>query len=278
MLLLRGLYTATAGMISLQRRHDTITNNIANVNTPGFKQGETVQRTFPEMLLSRLEQLDGAGPPLNQARPIGNLPHGVLAEETVLNFAQGDILETGNPYHVALWEESVPIDPDTGERPHAFFTVLTPDGVRYTRNGEWTLDVNNTLVTAQGFPVLDDNGDLITIPDAQSFRVDANGTVTFTDADGVVGETALGIVSTVNPNLFIPHGNGLYEWTGEDALAAADANLEVYQGYTERSNVNPQQAMVDLMQVQRLYEANQRTIQAYDRSLEKAVNEIGRLG
>ena len=275
--MLRGLYTATAGMISLQRRHDTITNNIANVNTPGFKQGETVQRTFPEMLLSRIEQLNGAGSP-KQSRPIGSLPHGVLAEETVLNFAQGDILETGNPYHVALWEEGVPLDPETGDRPHAFFTVQTPEGVRYTRNGEWTLDVNNTLVTAQGFPVLDMNGNVITIPDAQSFRVEANGTVTFTDADGVAGEAELGIVSTLNPHLFIPRGNGLFEWSGDEALAAADENVEVYQVDTERSNVNPQQAMVDLMQVQRLYEANQRTIQAYDRSLEKAVNDIGRLG
>nr|WP_228441698.1 flagellar basal body rod C-terminal domain-containing protein [Novibacillus thermophilus] len=70
----------------------------------------------------------------------------------------------------------------------------------------------------------------------------------------------------------------MYEWTGADVPDAAAPNVEVYQGFTERSNVNPQQAMVDLMQVQRLYEANQRTIQAYDRSLEKAVNEIGRLG
>jgi flagellar basal-body rod protein FlgF len=276
--LLRGLYTAAAGMIALQRRHDTITNNIANANTPGFKQGETVQRSFPEMLVSRIEALESAGRTLKNRRAVGSLPHGVLSEETVLNFAQGDIVETGNPYHVALWDEGMPVDPETGERPHAFFTVLTPDGVRYTRNGEWTLDVNNTLVTAQGFPVLDSDGNPITVPDAQSFEVDVNGNVTFANADGVVDTVQLGIVSAPDPNLFIQRGDGLYEWTGADVPDAAAPNVEVYQGFTERSNVNPQQAMVDLMQVQRLYEANQRTIQAYDRSLEKAVNEIGRLG
>lgn len=276
--MLRGMYTATAGMISLQRRHDTITNNIANINTPGFKQGETVQRTFPEMLISRLEQLDGTGSQRRLAHPVGYLPTGVLAEETVLNFAQGDILETGNPYHIALWEEGVAANPETGEKPHAFFAVQTPDGVRYTRNGEWTLDVNNTLVTAEGFRVLDAGGNPITVTDANTFRVGIDGTVTFVGPGGAEEQAQLGIVSVADADLFVQRGNGLYEWTGDEPLPAADANLQVYQGYTERSNVNPQQAMVDLMQVQRLYEANQRTIQAYDRSLEKAVNEVGRLG
>lgn len=273
--MLRGLYTATAGMIALQRQHDTITNNIANVNTPGFKQENTVLRSFPELLVSRIEQLDRAGTPRVVAQPLGgSLPNGVLAEETMMDFAQGDILETGNPYHLALWEDGIPM----GERPHAFFTVQTPNGVRYTRNGEWTLDVNQTLVTAEGFPVLDNDGNPIVIPDAHTFQVAEDGTVLFADAEGVVGTTELGVVSIADPDLLIPHGDGLYEWTGEEPLPAAEANVHVYQGYTERSNVNPQQMVVDLMQVQRLYEANQRSIQAYDRSLEKAVNEIGRLG
>lgn len=276
--MLRGLYTATAGMISLQRRHDTITNNIANIHTPGFKQGETVQRTFPEMLISRIDQLNASAPGSNRRQAIGPLANGVLAEETVFNFAQGDILETGNPYHIALWEDNVPLNPDTGQRPHAFFTVQTPDGIRYTRNGEWTVDVNNTLVTSEGFLVLDDAGQPITITDPNAFFVGTDGTVGLNGPDGIDVIAQLGIVSVDDVDLLVRQGNGVYEWTGDGELPPMDGNVELYQGYTERSNVNLQQATVDLMQVMRLYEANQRTIQAYDRSLEKAVNEVGRLG
>lgn len=276
--MLRGLYTATAGMISLQRRHDTITNNIANIHTPGFKQGETVQRTFPEMLISRIDQLNASATGSNRQQAIGPLANGVLAEETVFNFAQGDILETGNPYHIALWEDNVPLNPDTGQRPHAFFTVQTPDGIRYTRNGDWTVDVNNTLVTSEGFLVLDDAGQPITITDPNAFFVGTDGTVGLNGPDGIDMIAQLGIVSVDDVDLLVRQGNGVYEWTGDGELPPMDGNVELYQGYTERSNVNLQQATVDLMQVMRLYEANQRTIQAYDRSLEKAVNEVGRLG
>lgn len=275
--MLRGLYTATAGMIALQRRHDTITNNIANVNTAGYKQGETVQRSFPEMLISRLERLDRGGPRLSRARTLGHLPHGVLAEETIYNFAQGDIVETGNPFHVALWDDDLPEDPETGVKPHAFYVVQTADGVMYTRNGEWTLDADNTLVTGEGFPVLDAGGNPIVIPDASNFHVGEDGTVTFAGPDGAEEEAALGIAVIANPDLLIRRGNGLFEWTGDDAPAAAAEGVTTYQGYTERANVNPQQAAVDLMLTEQLYEANQRVIQAYDRSLDQAVNDVGRL-
>lgn len=277
--MLRGLYTATAGMIALQRRHDTLTNNIANVNTPGYKQAETVQRSFPEMLISRMEAPSRAQMALGRSASslVGPLAAGVLSEETIDNFAQGDIVETSNPFHLALWEENVPVDPDTGERPHAFFAVQTENGVRYTRNGEFTLNENNVLVSAEGFPVLDAAGNPIVIPDANQFRVNLDGTIVAYEPGGDAVELAqLGVVSVQDTDRLVRRGNGLYEWTGEVPLPQA-AGVDVYQGFTERSNVNPQQAVVDLMQVVRLYEANQRVIQAFDRSLDKAVNEVGRL-
>ena len=130
--MLRGLYTATAGMLSQQRRHDAITNNIANLNTPGFKQSQAVTRSFPEMLIRLLKEQPGGGSTVEW----GRLHSGVLAEEAIAIHIQGDLRETGNPLDFAIvsdiqveglvFNNGKTITPE-GERvfqPQAFFTVL----------------------------------------------------------------------------------------------------------------------------------------------------------
>jgi flagellar basal-body rod protein FlgF len=297
--MLRGLYTAASGLVTQQRKHDAITNNIGNMNTPGFKQRQTVGRSFPEMLISMVRDQSGGQPGPSS---IGKLHFGVMAEENIPVFQQGDLEETGNPFDFAILSDiqmpGVQFDAGgkaitaTGERiyqPQAFFTVMAPDGgERYTRNGKFTLDPGGRLVTAEGFPVMNEQGQPVSLVTADeagqpaSIQVFPNGQVVNT----VTGEqlAALRITRVDNPHLLVPEGYGMYrafEGTGIGVRPIDPNNPEdritVRQGHVERSNVDPTQAMVDMMSAVRAYEANQKVIQAYDRSLEKAVNEIGRV-
>ncbi|WP_438447471.1 flagellar hook-basal body protein [Gorillibacterium sp. sgz5001074] len=303
--MLRGLYTAAAGMITQQRKHDTITNNISNLNTPGFKQGSAVSRSFPEMLISAL----GAGAP-GVVKNIGKLNTGVLAEEDLSIYLQGDLQETKSPLDVAIVSNIVtdvtgqalpPFDKSgkyvtpEGERifqPQAFITVQNEQGEeRYSRNGKLTVNVEGQLITPEGYKVLDTNGQPILLRDANgqmiaNVKILQNGT--FLDAvngqpllDAGGNPVTLLISRVENPNRMIREGNGVYRLNEEDAATVTPAvmneEVQVHQGYIERSNVDPTQSMIDMMAALRAYETNQKMVQFYDKSLEKAVNEVGRV-
>src|SRR5262245_3595709 len=133
--MLRGLYTAASGMTTQQRRHDAITNNIANINTPGFKGTNSVSRSSPDMLLSAL------GGPEGTVNGIAMLSTGVFAEENLLSMIQGDLKETYRPQDLALISDIlVPgaVFDDSGKfvdengavtyQPQAYFSILTPEG------------------------------------------------------------------------------------------------------------------------------------------------------
>lgn len=297
--MLRGLYTAAAGMISEQRRHDTITNNIANINSPGFKQGNALSRSFPEMLISTIRGGQGAS-----TAPLGRMSLGVFSEESISIHAQGDLQETQNPFDFALVSKiQVPgmtfdasgkfVSPD-GERtfqPQALFTVLNADGEqRYSLNGKFTVDTAGQLVNANGNLVLGRDGQPLLLIDGagqpiHSFKVTDKGE--FLDGNGLplLGPTGqpvgLMLSRAENPNLLLREGNGLLRInTGDEATitqVAVGDQVEVRQGFIERSNVDSAQSMVDMMSALRAYEANQKVIQSYDKSMEKAANEVGRV-
>src|SRR5690606_3187947 len=129
--MLRGLYTATAGLITQQRRHDNATNNIANMNTPGFKAGTIATRSFPEVLIKTIRDQDKPGSPT-----VGSLNLGVLAEEVMPLFRQGDLFQTNYATDLALVSNiqvpglqfddagrAIDANGDTVYQPQAFFTV-----------------------------------------------------------------------------------------------------------------------------------------------------------
>ncbi|NOU90248.1 flagellar hook-basal body protein [Paenibacillus sp. LMG 31460] len=297
--MLRGLYTAAAGMISEQRRHDTITNNIANINSPGFKQGNALSRSFPEMLISTIRGGQGAS-----TAPLGKMSLGVFSEESISIHAQGDLQETQNPFDFALVSKiQVPgmnfdasgkfVNAD-GERtfqPQALFTVLNADGEqRYSLNGKFTVDTAGQLVNANGNLVLGRDGQPMLLIDGagqpiHSFKVTDKGE--FLDGNGLplLGPTGqpvgLMLSRAENPNLLLREGNGLLRINpGDEATitqVAVGDQVEVRQGFIERSNVDSAQSMVDMMSALRAYEANQKVIQSYDKSMEKAANEVGRV-
>jgi flagellar basal-body rod protein FlgG len=288
-------------MIAEQRKHDIITNNIGNLNTPGFKAGNAVSRSFPEMLVDRIRggQDDGG-----RAVPIGRINTGVMAEENVALHAQGDLQETQNPFDFALvsniqvpgatFDASGKYVDANGNRifqPQALFTVLNENNEqRYSLNGKFTVDVAGELVNSDGLKVLGRDGQPIRIVDAagnpiRNFKVTSTGE--FLDGNGLPLLNANGarvglLLSRANdPNALVREGNGLYTVSPQDAATVTAVRpgdqVEVRQGYIERSNVDPEQSMVDMMSALRAYEANQKVIQYYDKSMDRAVNDIGRV-
>ncbi|MGM7703036.1 flagellar hook-basal body protein [Pseudalkalibacillus sp. Hm43] len=271
----RGFYTAASGMISQQRRQDMLTNNLANANTPGYKADQASLRAFPQMLLSRLGETNIAGNSVPTKKQVGTLATAVYMQEMTPKFRQGDIQETGNRLDVALLQGAVPTDEETGAQGSLFFTVRNEAGeLRMTRNGNFSLDANGNLVTSNGDFVLDTNGNPIQV-DSTDFTMDTNGFIPQANAQ-------VNVALVENPNLLEKEGNGLFRLENEEALVAANGNPEVSyqlkQGFVERSNVDVEQTMVEMLNAYRTFEANQKVLQAYDRTMEKSSNEIGRLG
>ncbi|GGB52156.1 flagellar hook-basal body complex protein FlhO [Lentibacillus populi] len=267
--MLRGFYTAASGMIAQQRRQEALSNNIANANTPGYKADQPTLRAFPELLIQQMGAKSiptTKGLNLPTQNPLGSLNTGVYVQETVPNYAQGDIRETGISTDVALINGELP--DETGS---LFFTVQNEAGEqRYTRNGNFTVDGQGFLVTNQGYYVLDQAGNPIQT-NGMDFDVTDNGVIQ------IGGQTApLGIAYAANADELEKEGNGLFN--GEAGAVPAGATFNVKQGFLERSNVDALQAMTQMMESYRSFETNQRVLKAYDESMSKAVNEIGRLG
>ncbi|MEH7387119.1 flagellar hook-basal body protein [Bacillus sp. JJ1521] len=278
--MLRGFYSAAAGMLAQQRRTEMLSNNIANANTPGYKVDQGSLRAFPEMLMQRLEGVQSPaknGGNLRTASTIGGLNTGVYMQEMIPLFKQGDIRETGLATDVALVNGNLPINAETNKPGSLFFTVQNANGdVRYTRNGNFTVDPEGYLTTNEGFYVLDGNGNRIALENDQ-FDVAADGILLVNGQTG----SRLGIAFSENPLNLIKEGNGLYRTNDGAELPNAAVNPEVSytlkQGFLEGSNVDVTQAMTEMMTAYRTFEANQKVLQAYDKSMDKAVNEIGRL-
>jgi flagellar basal-body rod protein FlgG len=316
--MLRGLYTAAAGMIAQQRKHDTVTNNIANLNTPGYKQVNALSRSFPEMLIS----LVGGDPGGQTVKTIGRLNTGVMAEEDPSVNVQGDLMETKNSFDFAI-ASNIQDDPNltfdgsgmafdaAGNRvfqKQAFFTLRDANGdTRYTRSGNFTVASDGRLVTPEGYEVLGTDGNPIVLTDPATGAGIADATVSedgrFLNKEtglplrNAAGNTFGLLLSRVDdPNRLIREGNGVYRINaGEESSVTAltdqpngtphpdlmqltgNHQLAVRQGFLERSNVDAAQSMVDMNTALRAYEANQKVIQYYDKSLDKAVNEVGRV-
>jgi flagellar basal-body rod protein FlgF len=276
-MMLRGLYGSAAGMIAQQQRQEMLSNNVANANTPGFKADQASLRTFPNMLI---KAMDISRNPGNRSNVVGELSTGVYLQERMPNFLQGDINETGNNTDIALLEGQMPLNED-GRPGSLFFTVQNQNGEeRYSRDGSLAVDGQGFLVSSNGFYLLNTAGNPIQV-DNENFRVAQDGTILHQNGDNL-GQ--VGVAFAEDPMQLVKEGNGLFrlEAEGQDALPPAIGNdgiaYQLNQGFIERSNVDAAQTMTEMMNAIRSFEANQKVLQAYDRSLEKAVNEVGRLG
>lgn len=271
----RGFYTAASGMISQQRRQEMISNNVANVNTPGYKADQVSLRSFPELLI---QQMNARNIPVQHSinrrtnYPIGFLNTGVYAQELTPNFGQGMLRETRLNTDLAIVDGDYP-----DELGSVFFTVQNEAGdIRYTRNGNFTIDGEGYLTTNEGYYVLDRVGNRI-FTDGLDYNVTVEGNIE-------IGNNLipLGFIYVADTNELVKEGNDLFNPApgnvqGVDP-ASVGAVFSVQQGFLEGSNVDPAQSMVEMIQAYRSFEMNQRVLKEFDESMRRTVNDIARLG
>lgn len=286
--MIRGLYSAASGLISQQRRHDTITNNIANIDTAGYKQNTTALRSFNEMLL-QITGVEKTGNP-----KIGTLTGAVLAEEALTYHLQGDLIETNRSNDFAIlsnlavdglvFDQSGKAVNNQGDvifQPQAYFTIQNSAGeLRYTRGGQFTVNSEGYLLTSNHESVLGTNNQPIRLPEGVSLEeLVLSGDRRFITTAGVDTGIQLLLSRIENPNSLIREGNGNFRLAEGAGTPVAVADIvEVRQGFIETSNVDVTQASIDMMAAARAYEANQKIIQYYDATLQKTANDIGRIG
>jgi flagellar basal-body rod protein FlgG len=256
--MLRSLWIAKTGMEAQQTQLDTISHNLANVATNGYKRSHAV---FEDLIYQNLRQ-SGANTTEQTVLPTGlQVGLGVRPVATARVFSQGNLQQTTNNLDLAI-------------KGNGFFQIQMPDGTTaYTRDGSFQLDANGQIVTNNGYTLMPG----ITVPaNAQSLTVGQDGTVSVTlpgqAAPQTVGQIQL--ASFVNAAGLEPRGQNLFAETassGTPNAGAPNANGmgALQQGFVETSNVNVVEELVQMIQTQRAYELNSKAVQTSDQMLQK---------
>lgn len=262
--MIRGLYTSATGMQQDAQRLEVIANNLANANTAGYQRDTVVSQPFHDMLIQRI---NGSAPaPLQAAPTIGRLGLGAFTVMTATRLKDGSLRETGRELDVALLGS-------------AFFSVRTPNGVMYTRNGSFTQDAAGRLVTADGHPVLV-NGAPVGAPGAR-LRINEQGQVLVNDQLAgqldIVTADQLGPLRKVGHNLYSADGQGSHVMAAPPDPQDPRGAYQLRVGFLENANVEPVLEMVELLAAMRSFESNQKAVQVQDETLAKVINEAGRI-
>jgi flagellar basal-body rod protein FlgG len=259
--MIRALYTAATGMNAQEINVATISNNIANVNSTGYKKSRA---EFQDLLYQNLRLVGTLSPNGNQVPTGSQLGLGTKLGSVAKIYTQGDFIQTQNQLDMAI----------TGK---GFFQIALPDGtIAYTRAGSFKMNNTGQVVTADGLPL----EPAITIPqDALQISIDENGSVSVTQP-GAVAPTVLGTIQLAtfqNQAGLQAIGNNAFQQT--DASGAptvgnpnSDDRGKTQQGFLEMSNVSVVEEMVNLISAQRAYEMNSRTVQTADEMLQTANN------
>jgi len=257
--MIRGFYTAASGMM-LQRRHmDVITNNIANVETTGFRRQQLVSHSFDDVLIRRINDPDVVASrrtSIMSAPAVGPLRLGTQVDQIFTNFEEGRL-------------EASELSTDMAIVGDAWFVVETPAGERFTRTGTFHLDELGYLIDFGGNFLQGENGRILV--GNLGFTVDTLGTIR-------VGEEVIDTIRRVSfedNNALRQQGHNLF--FSLEAPQAVSNDNQIIQGFLESSNVDIGREMVDMLSVFRIYETNQRILTMIDESVGLAVNEIGRL-
>ncbi len=253
------LYSAATGMEAQQLNLNTIANNLANVNTPGFKRSKI---EFQD-LLYQTPRASGADSGGGNLVPTGiEVGNGSRVAATAKVFTQGQLTATGEKLDIAIQGDG-------------FYEIQRPDGTRgYTRDGSFKLNAQGQVVTADGMPVL--SGMQPIPPGATSVSVSQDGQVTVQTANGTQ-TFSLQLARFANPAGLRSMGGNLYEETAASGTPELGRPGEqgfgqTIQGYVENSNVNIVEEMVGLILAQRAYEINSKSIQTSDEMLQNVAN------
>ncbi|HYM56055.1 MAG TPA: flagellar hook-basal body protein [Solirubrobacteraceae bacterium] len=224
-----GLFIAASGMVAEQVRQDQLSNDLANASTPGYKADKTPQHNFGEVLLANTEG----------GSAVGSVDMGVALGKTYTDMTPASVQETGEPLDFAIEGKG-------------FFAVQTAQGVRYTRDGQFTSSAQGVLTDANGNPVLGQGGAQIKV-----------------GANGAVPTSALGVFEVPGA---VKQGENLYAGT-----AAGRASATVRQGALEGSGVDAAKVMVDMITSLRSFQSGQQAIQTIGQTLQQASSQVGSL-
>ncbi len=276
------MWVPLSGAIAQQRNVDTIANNVANSNTPGFKKDQLVFKEYLTALENNSGDIDLPGKefrPEDFYRSQGAEHAFVKVDGSYSSHEQGMLEPTGNPL-------------DIGIRGDGFFEVLTPNGIRFTRRGTFSISSNGELVTDQGYKVLskinlnqnqNKGGETTTIavppPEQRVIKLE-NGKININlTGDVSSGPTNVGTLSVVEFNdvhTLKKEGDSLYINEDNANIISEAKNSSIHQGFVESSNVNPVEEMSNLIKANRNFESIQKVIKTYDNISGRAVNEIGK--
>ena len=279
--MIRGIYTGASGMSAMQIKMDTVANNIANVDKTAFKEDVTIFKNYPELLIHRTRD-DGVGwMPMGgfDISPlVGKLGTGTEINEVFTRFDQGVVKRTDR-------------DPDLAINGEGFLVVQTNYGPRMTRSGAFILDRNGFLATPDGFPLMGEKGPIQV--NQHNYIVKTNGEVWINRAIGSDPKNIFGkdmnqweepvlldtlqIRTVDHPRHLDKVGSSFYNTTpesGEMRTVDPQKAPEILQGFLEASNVNIVTEMVNMIEVQRMYEANQKAVTTHDGMLGTLINQV----
>jgi flagellar basal-body rod protein FlgG len=253
----RSLYIAATGMNAQQSQMDVISNNLANVSTNGFKGSRAV---FEDLMYQTIRQPGANSTQETELASGSQIGTGVQQVATERLYTQGNLQQTGNSKDVAI-------------NGSGFFQVTMPDGTTsYTRDGSFQTNAQGQLVTSSGYAV---NPSITIPPTATSITIGSDGTVSITQANSTANTTVgqLQIATFINPTGLESKGeNLLTETNASGAPSVSTPGLNgagtLQQGYTEASNVNVVQELVNMIQTQRAYEINSKAVTTSDQMLQ----------
>lgn len=256
-----GYYSSAAGMVTQFNRLDTIANNLANVNTAGFKEDNLVVGDFMRIFKEARDEL----PHANQTKEAAAFLNRAMTKspqvvESFTDFSVGELSKSSNTLDFALTKDDL------------FFAVKTPQGTRLTRDGSFTLNPEGKLINQQGYEVLGNDGETVSFAPGDSvIKADKNGQF-YTNTPGslnMVARDKLMVLQPVNIKELQKDGDNLYKLADEKRLDLLEESGAVSQGFLEKSNVNAVKMMTQLIETNRL-------IGMYQKAMDTQMNDMNR--
>ncbi|EOS74448.1 flagellar basal-body rod protein FlgF [Lachnospiraceae bacterium 10-1] len=258
--MVKGLYSAYTGMIHQQHRMDVLTNNLANADTTGFKKEGATSQSFDSILAYKIKDTSDG---FYTSRRIGVNNPGVKIGEGYTDFSQGPLRTTGNTFDLALT--------DSGFFAVEFTNKAGETSIKYTRDGDFALTQDGRLVTRDGDSVLDENGSPIKIDPLDTAVINTQGEII---QNGRVVAT-IQVTDFEDYNYLERYGENYFQPI--EGAEETQAQAQVYSGYLEAANMSVVTEMVNMIEVSRAYESNQKVITTYDGTLEIAANQLGKI-
>jgi flagellar basal-body rod protein FlgF len=257
--MIKGFYAAVSAMLAGTARQETLAHNLANLDTPGFKQ---VLNTLDEFTQTNVVFSPGNISHSSTLKTVGKLGLGVALAPEITNFSAGALKLTGNKLDFAIQGEG-------------FFRLQTPDGERYSRDGRFIVDAQGNLVNISGFKVLDENGQPITLPEGASPEVSSDGTIRIDGQE--IAQIGLALFADPENQLERDQFNTFRALVPPQPPNEALRRGSIHQGALEMSNANPAQLMTQMVMIVRSYEAAQQMAQLQDDLLGQTIRTLGQI-